>query len=188
MAGSCYSIRSVKYNPNLHHRRSIRLPAHDYRSTGAYFVTICTDERLPLLGRIVGTDFAANKYGSIVQRQWLRSAEMRSEIQLDAFIMMPNHVHGIVWIAKATVGAQGLAPLPASRPGVLPGSLASMIRGFKSAAKIEINEFRRTPRAPVWQRNYYERVIRNDHELERAREYILDNPRRWAEDKHNPSN
>jgi len=63
-----------------------------------------------------------------------------------------------------------------------------MIRGFKSAAKIEINEFRRTPRAPVWQRNYYERVIRNDHELERAREYILDNPRRWAEDKHNPSN
>jgi len=118
MAGSCYSIRSVKYNPNLHHRRYIRLPAHDYRSTGAYFVTSCTDERLPLLGRIVGTDFAANKYGSIVQRQWLRSAEMRSEIQLDAFIMMPNHVHGIVWIAKATVGgARPCAPtgIPAWR-------------------------------------------------------------------------
>lgn len=104
---------------------------------------------------------------------------------------MPNHVHGIVWIRRAAaVGAQGLAPLRHATDAsfaVQSMSLGSMIRGFKSASKMRVNELRHTPEMAAWQRNYFERILRNDWELDRAREYILDNPRKWAEDKHNPA-
>jgi REP element-mobilizing transposase RayT len=184
-------VRIVTYNPEVDRRRSIRLPHWDYRESGAYFVTICTHNRLPLFGRVVEDQTRLNQFGRVVEEEWGRSADIRAEITLDAFVVMPNHVHGIVWIRRApTVGAQGLAPLRNDarvRFAVQSMSLSSMIRGFKSASKLRVNALRRMPRVAVWQRNYFERVLRNDRELDRAREYILDNPRRWAEDKHNPA-
>ncbi len=184
-------MQIVVYNPNAKRRRSIRLPHWDYRENGAYFVTICTHERLLLFGDVVSGESRVNELGRIVEDEWRRSAIIRAEIELDAFVVMPNHVHGIVWIRRpVAVGAQGLAPLRRATIAsfaVQPMSLGSMIRGFKSVSKIRVNELRHTPGMAVWQRNYFERVLRSDRELDRAREYILDNPRKWMEDKHNPA-
>ena len=177
----------MKYNPHTHHRRSIRFDRWDYRNEGAYFITICTYNRIPLFGEIADREMRLNRLGRAVEEEWLRSAEIRAEIELDAFVVMPNHIHGVVWIAN--VEAQGLAPLRPDivRPfAVMPRSLGSMIRGFKSGAKIHINRLRGTLGASVWQRNYYERALRDERELAAARQYVLNNPLKWAEDKHNP--
>jgi REP element-mobilizing transposase RayT len=139
-------------------------------------------ERECLFGEIKDDKVLLSHYGELVTEEWLRTAEIRNEVEIDYFIVMPNHVHGIVSIRDyADVGAHGRAPLQR-----LPRSLGSFIAGFKSIATKRINELRHTPGSPVWQRNYYERVIRNEDELMRMREYITDNPARWAEDVENP--
>lgn len=178
----------MQYDRKKHHRRSIRLADHDYRSPGAYFVTICTHQGELLFGEVVDGDVVLNEYGQIAHEEWLASEDIRREIELDAFVIMPNHVHGIVWIRDTAdypavgthnAGAHGRAPL-LHRP---PRSLGSFIAGFKSAATRRINSVRGTPGVPVWQRNYYERIIRNDTALGRIRKYIQHNPARWAEDR-----
>jgi REP element-mobilizing transposase RayT len=142
---------------------------------GAYFVTVCTRDREPLFGEIVDGAMRLNEYGQVVHREWIRSAEIRDEIDLDAFVVMPNHLHGIVVIQdggttfrSAGVGAHGRAPLresPSQRhpesPHRPPRSLGSLIAGFKSAAAKRINAMRGTPGMPVWQRNL-PREITND--------------------------
>jgi REP element-mobilizing transposase RayT len=175
----------MKYDPNTHHRRSVRLPAYDYTQPGAYFVTVVTHQRQCLFGEIVDGRVMANAYGEAVAQEWLRSTQMRREIQLDAFVVMPNHIHGIVTMGdQPIVGAHGRAPLQLHRP---PRSLGSFVAGFKSAMTRRVNEVRGTPRLPVWQRNYYEHVIRNEEELDRVRQYIVDNPTRWEQDPENPA-
>jgi len=198
----------MSYNPETRHRRSIRLSTWDYRERGAYFVTVCTHERTTL--------FEDRRFAAIAQKAWFRFVNPEACLEHGDFVMMPNHVHGIIWLPRATaVGAQrqslsvardvypradievdqaishGAAPL--QRPdgaatSVLPGSLGAVVRAYKSFTATRINRVRGMRSAPVWQRNYYERVIRDDRELERAREYGLDNPRKWAEDNHNPAN
>jgi REP element-mobilizing transposase RayT len=186
----------MTYNPDLDHRRSHRLQTWEYRDTGAYFVTVCTHDRSPLFGRFAGEQLALSKFGDIVTNEWWRSAELREGIDLDSFMVMPNHVHGIIWIRREpTVGARRASPLRsdpgnASRrqpQGAASGSLGAIVGSFKSAAAKRINQLRNTPGAPVWQRNYHDRIIRSERELNAARQYILDNPRKWAEDKHNPA-
>lgn len=142
-----------------------------------------------------------NDAGLAVHSEWLRTPEIRREASLDAFQVMPNHLHLIVFInrgsapdrrgvqntdARQNAGAQSLAPL--HRPNRPPQSLGALMAGFKAAATKRINQLRQTPGAPVWQRNYYERVLRNERELEAAREYIIGNPSKWAEDSNNPRN
>ena len=125
-------------------------------------------------------------YGQIVQQEWPRTGEIRREVRLDEFVVMPNHLHGIVFIdavVPATRRAHGRAPL---RRG--PRSLGSLIAGFKSAVTKRINIGRGTPRFPVWQRNYYEHVIRDENDLTRVCEYIGNNPLKWALDENNPAN
>ena len=166
---------------------SLRLRSHDYGSTGAYFVTLCTCRRERLFGEIVDGDVRLNDTGRIVVSEWLRSAAIRPEIDLDAFVVMPNHLHGIVVIdapvgATDRVGAHGRAPLHPRRPS---RSLGSFVAGFKSAATTRVNALRGTPRAPLWQRNYHDRVIRDEDELNRIRTYINDNPLHWADDDNN---
>jgi putative transposase len=174
----------MSYTETQHHRRSVRLPAYDYTQAGAYFVTMVTHRRQCLFGEIADGRVTLNPCGEVIEDEWLRSTEIRPVIRLDAFIIMPNHVHGIVVMGDQTtvVGAHSCAPLP-YRP---PRSLGSFIAGFKSAAAKRINEIRGAPGLPVWQRNYYEHVIRNDEELHAIRQYITDNPLRWAEDRENP--
>lgn len=179
----------MTHDPKKHHRRSVRLPAYDYTQPGAYFLTVVTHQRQCLFGEIVDAQVLVSGLGEAVKQQWLRSTQIRREIQLDAFVIMPNHIHGIVII---DVGAHGRAPLPRAplRPAPLhrsPRSIGSFVAGFKSAATKHINEMRGTPGLPVWQRNYYEHVIRNDEELSRIRQYIVDNPAQWGEDHENPA-
>ena len=178
-------------------RRQIRLPGYDYATPGAYFVTLCTEKRACLFGAVVDGKIHLHEAGQIVRIEWRRSAEIRCESSLDEFVVMPNHIHGIIFIQAGEgtsmtdvvvggVGATGRSPLqhrpigpspvPQARPGPLPRSLGAFIGGFKSAATMRINALRGTPGIPVGQRNYYEHVIRDESELQRIREYIRQNP------------
>lgn len=186
----------MKFNPLKPHRRSIRLKGHDYTAPGAYFVTICTHQRAELFGDVVEGEMRLNEYGQIVADEWERSAIVRAEIQLDEWVVMPNHVHGIIVIndpgveATRHVGAtRRVAPTDAqSRNGPAPNSIGAIMAQFKSIATKRINEIRATPSAPVWQRNYYEHVIRNDRELTAIRRYIQNNPLQWPLDRDNAGN
>lgn len=178
----------MEHHPDRQNRRSLRLPDYDYRQVGAYFVTICAWGRECLFGDIVDGEMRLNELGRIADEEWRRTADIRDEIEMDAYVVMPNHLHGIVIITSRpdpfpSVGAHGRAPL--QRP---PKSLGSFIAGFKSSVTKRINLHRDNPGAPVWQRNYYERVIRDPDELTRIRQYIADNPALWAEDDENPAN
>ena len=175
----------MRYDPSKHHRRSVRLPAYDYSQPGAYFVTIVTDQRQCAFGAIVAGHMRLNEIGAVVREEWLRSAEIRGEIALGEYVIMPSHVHGIVIIRD--VGAHGHAPLPVRTRQRSARSLGSFVAGYKGAATKRINVIRGTPGHPVWQRNYYEHVIRSDEELNRIRQYIIDNPIHWDEDPENPN-
>ena len=178
----------MKYNPEKHHRRSIRLKNYDYSKSGAYFVTVCTKDRQCLFGKIFDGNMILNEFGKIVYDEWFLSVKIRNEIELyeNEFVVMPNHIHGIVWINADNilhngniVGATGRSPLQYGPPKK---SLSSFVAGYKSAVTKQINQFRKTPGVSVWQRNYYEHIIRNEIELNKIRNYILNNPHNWETD------
>ena len=156
-------------------------------SAGAYFVTICTHDRNCLFGEIVDGRIILNEMGEIVESEWIKSPEIRSEIELDAFQTMPNHFHAVVFIMHLNdddfaVGATGRSPLQSNHnpsTGPRPKSLSSLIAGFKSAVITNINHFRGIPGAKLWQRNYYDRIIRDEDGLNRIREYIIYNLLKW---------
>jgi putative transposase len=152
---------------------------------------VVTHQRQCLFGEGVDGQVLLSSYGEAVALEWLRSTRIRREIQLDAFIVMPNHIHAIVIIRPQTVGAHGRAPLgraPLPRAPLhrSPRSLGSFVAGFKSAVTKRINQIRHTPGLPVWQRNYYEHVIRTEEELHQTSQYIIDNSVQWDEDVENP--
>lgn len=155
--------------PNRH-RQSTRLSGFDYSRAGAYFVTLCSWERDLLFGSVTTDAVELTQAGQVVHDQWLASFQMRREIRPDAFIIMPNHFHAIVWM----------------RHGQHP-TLGKLIGGFKSAVSSQINALNDTPGRPVWQRNYHDRIIRDDQELNRIRQYIMDNPLKWPEDPNHPT-
>jgi len=177
----------------MQNRQSIRLHGYDYSRKGAYFITICAKNRQCLFGKITNDKMVLNKYGKIVQDEWMESSRIRKEIKLDYFIVMPNHIHGIIFITNQNpssrstetndVGATGRSPLPR---GPKPKSLGSFVAGFKSIITKRINEFRKIPGSSVWQRNYYDHIIRNENELHQTREYIVNNPAKWEYDRENP--
>lgn len=183
-----------------YHRRSIRLKGYDYTQPGACFVTVVTQNRVCLFGEIVDGRMRLNRLGKIVYEEWFRTARLRPYVELrpDEFIVMPNHIHGIIRIVDIidddnVVGARRRrAPTTTSgttleqfgRP--VPGSIPTIIRAFKSATTRRINEWRGTPGARVWQRNYWEHIVRNEKALERIRRYIMTNPARWQMDRENP--
>ena len=180
---------AMRFDLDRHHRRSIRLPDYDYAQPGAYFVTVCTRARECLLGRVDDSGMFASTYGRIVEECWTDLVNHYAGVKLDAFTVMPNHIHGVIILTEddsnhpAAIGA-GFKPAPAKRRHGLP----EIIRGFKAFASRRINEVRDTTGVRLWQRNYYERVIRNESELNAVRQYIRHNPSRWAEDANNPAN
>ena len=221
----------MPYDPTRHHRRSIRLEGYDYTQPGAYFITLCTQNREYLFGAVVEGEMRLNEWGEIAREEWFTTARLRPYVRLDEreFVVMPNHVHGIIWIVddddagdnvggntmvgaqNTTVGAQNTTGGAQNTTGgaqntivgaqrrcaptattttiqsinVTPGSLGAIIRAFKSATTRRINAARGTPGAAVWQRNYYERIVRDEIALERIRAYILANPLRWTLDREN---
>ncbi len=179
----------MRFDSEKHHRRSIRLSRYDYAGPGAYFVTLVTRGHECLFGEVCDGQVLLNKWGGIVQEEWVKSEGIRREIALDAFVVMPNHLHGIVVIKGAgmtgvNVGATSRSPLPAHGPGKR--SLGAFMAGFKSAATKRINIERHLPGVPVWQRNYFDHIIRDETSLGRIREYILNNPQHWELDRENP--
>ena len=178
-------------------RRSIRLPMYDYSDHGAYFVTICAHRRECIFGEVEDGAMRLNEVGRIVKEEWEKSIEIRNEIELDEFVVMPNHLHGIVWITdQPTVGANGVRPFdirPSCEMGLrrtplrLPvKSLSSFIAGFKSSATKRIRSINPNI-GSVWQRNYYEHIIRDDKDLEEIQKYIFENPLKWEFDHENSS-
>lgn len=162
-------------NPGILHRRSLRLKGYDYSQAGAYFVTICVHEKKCLFGEVIGSKMEVNEIGRRVQMVWDGLPAHYPYVATDAFVIMPNHVHGVIAIRA------GLKPAPTKRHG-----LSEIVRAFKTFSARQINEFRNTPGAPVWQRNYYEHIIRNDEDYNRIAEYIATNPQRWRDDSLHP--
>ncbi len=175
---------AIQVSP-LHSRKSIRLKGYDYSQTGAYFVTICAHNRECLFGEVVNGIMNQNKYGGIVEKELLKSNDIRKEICINEYIIMPNHVHMIVYIVE-TNGRSSLQQHSTFR--MKPKSLSSFMAGFKSKVTKRFNMMRKTPGIPVWQRNYYEHIIRNEDGLNRIREYIINNPIQWQFDRENPHN
>jgi REP element-mobilizing transposase RayT len=177
----------MPYDPQRQQRRSIRLRGYDYTQAGAYFVTICTHARRSL--------FDDQRRRDIAERQWRALAHM-DRVALDAWVIMPDHVHGIILI---TDGAHPPPITPATRPAVpdnagnaaplpcnvVPGSLGAIVRTYKSVVTRQINRLQGTPGELVWQRGYWERIVRHAEELNAIRQYIADNPRRRDEDRDN---
>jgi putative transposase len=173
-------------------RRSIRLPDYDYTADGAYFFTICTCEKACVFGEIIESVMILNEWGQIVQAEWEKTAALRPYIELDAFVVMPNHFHGIL-VIKDTVdqGMMHHAPTknsPSSRQFSKPqaDSVASIMGTFKAAVTRQINRLRGEISPPIWQRNYYEHIIRDPQRYEFIRSYIETNPQRWVEDSLYP--
>jgi REP element-mobilizing transposase RayT len=176
----------MKYDPQKHHRRSIRLKGYDYAQPGAYFITIVTFQRESLFGNIVNSEMQLNDYGRIADECWRAIPEHFPHVELGAYVVMPNHVHGIIVIhengmatnSSPSVGAQHIAPQRI--PKVQTGSLGAIVRSFKSAVTRRIGREWKT--TGIWQRNYHEHIIRNSVEWDRIHRYIESNPSRWAED------
>lgn len=169
----------------IHHRRSIRLPGYDYSQPGAYFITLCTHHREEFFGNIVDGEMRLNELGKIAREEWQKTALIRAEIELGEFVIMPNHVHGIIMIHE-TAGAYGHTSLPSVNPATFDSpsrTIGAMVRGFKSAVTTRVNQKRDTPRMPVWQRNYWEHIIRDEQDLSNAHAYILNNPAQWETDQ-----
>jgi len=199
----------MPYNPDIHKRRSIRLKGYDYSSEGAYFITLCTHHRECLFGEIKDGKMMLNEYGKMVEQIWLKIPERYNDIILDEFVIMPNHFHGIIIINNNNdfVGAIHELPLrdklpvqnemPQRESNELPLQqnnddmihrrkmlLPKIIGYFKMNSAKQINQLRGTPGFPVWQRNYYERIVRDYKELCAIRQYIFDNPMNWENDEN----
>jgi REP element-mobilizing transposase RayT len=189
----------MKYDPQKQHRRSIRLQGYDYAQPGAYFVTMVAWQRECLFGEIIHSPLPGeptlrlNPYGRIVERAWSDLPKHYPQVQLGTFCIMPNHVHAVIILVEPTVGAGSrgadLRPAPTTQPAPAPRQpLSEMVRAFKSYSAKQINDLRSTPGVPVWQRNFYEHIIRDEEEHQRIHLYIQANPANWVDDDENPAN
>jgi REP element-mobilizing transposase RayT len=195
----------VKFDSKIHHRRSIRLQGYDYSQVGAYFVTIVTWRREFLLGEIMNGEMRLSRYGEIIQKWWEEIPVHFSNVETGAFVIMPNHVHGIIFI----LDGRGTVPVPKDdgenpvlqnnkMPGVIQGgetpplqvpTLGQIIAYFKYQSTKEMNGVENAGTVTkFWQRNYYEHVIRNEQDLQNKTDYIEANPLLWDEDGENPVN
>ena len=209
----------MKYDPNIHHRRSIRLPGYDYSQTGSYFVTICANRRECVFGDVVDGQMRLNRYGEIVADtyQWL--CQRYPYLYSDEWIVMPNHFHAIMVITDQpcldtdtpcrgvsrnaptinerynadAINEQRHAPTinkqhHADAINKQRKPLGRLIGAFKTVSTKKINILRDAPGTPLWQRNYYEHIIRNPDAMNKIRNYIIDNPVSWEIDQLHPNN
>jgi len=165
------------------HGRLPRLRGHDYSSRATYFLTLNVFGRNPLFGAIVGEGILLNEFGAIAEQEWVRCKHLRMEVDLGAFVIMPDHLHGVVAIVPPVQDSSPSSEETKPQVRALyrrPRSLGALVAGFKSSTTRRINLLRSSPRAAVWQRNYHEHVVRNDKELAAITEYILSNPLKAA--------
>ncbi|MCB0282226.1 MAG: transposase [Calditrichae bacterium] len=176
----------MSYNPDKHHRRSIRLKEYDYTQSGLYFITICVFQRQHLFGKVLNGQMHLNTFGQIAQNEWEKTFKLRSNLAMQDYTIMPNHIHGIIQITGKETGKvtvhRDLTNLERFGKPVK-GSVPTIIRSYKSAVTKRINELRKSPGAIVWQRNYYEHIIRDEQALNSISIYIRNNPVKWEDDK-----
>jgi REP element-mobilizing transposase RayT len=170
---------------SVERKTSPRLRGYDYGSTGYYFITICTSERLPRFGSIEKGLMVLNKSGEIVQSAWLELPDHYPNLSLDEFVIMPNHLHAITILENTR--RDRFINLSLQKPAKIHG-LSEIIRGFKTWSARRVNELDKSLGVPLWQRSFYDHVIRDEKDLQRVREYIHDNPLKWEEDQENPQN
>lgn len=176
----------MKYNPAIHHRRSIRLQNYDYGQAGAYFITICTQGRECLLGEVTNSSIELSEYGVIVEQVWQQIPKYFSTVALDAAVIMPNHFHGIIVISDELINSYFSDDI--TREKVKKPTLSKVVAYFKYQSTKLINTVREMTGVRFWQRNYYEHVIRSEHSLAQLREYIEHNPGQWQFDQLHPGN
>ena len=170
----------MTFNPDIHHRQSIRLKNYDYSQVGLYFITVCSQHRQPLFGRIVDAKMRLNEAGVMVENYWRAISTHFPHAMLESFVVMPNHLHGIISITNHPVGANNHLPSPLQHG--TSKTIGSMVRGFKMAVT---RWFREHPTIyVVWQRNYHEHIIRNNEAYLKISQYIQTNPQRWQEDTY----
>ncbi|MBW2050451.1 MAG: transposase [Deltaproteobacteria bacterium] len=184
-------------------RNTLRLRNFDYSALGAYFVTICTQDRACLFGDIHDGQMVLNDAGRIVRDVWNELPEHYGHVSLDMFVVMPNHIHGILILHddRGVVVGAGFKPARTEPARTEPArtnpartattaikrhGLPEIIRALKTFSSRRINETHNTPGRKLWQRNYYEHIIRNDESLNRIRQYIMTNPEKWGQDRENP--
>ena len=172
-------------------RRSIRLRGYDYSQAASYYITVCTRDRECLFGNVVDRQMQLNEVGQIIQSVWNGLPQFYEGIELDAFIIMPNHVHGVI-VIRPHVGAIHESPVP-SEPSAFARIkdrrrmlLSKVIGRFKMVSAKWINDLRQSQGSTLWQRNYYEHIVRNEVALHRIRKYIVNNPAQWESDRENP--
>ena len=167
-------------------RQSKRLKGYDYRSYGAYFVTVCVQNRRCLFGSVSDDSMLLSRNGRIAQRCWLDTPNHFQYTTLDQYVVMPNHFHGIVWISIRALLEATIKPNVTPPAGFLKDSLSSVIASFKSAVTRTANRLSGESGRSCWQRGFVDHVIRDDDELQVIRQYIMDNPRKWKIDRENP--
>jgi putative transposase len=198
----------IKYNPKIHNRRSIRLKGYDYSKAGLYFITICVQDRKHLFGEVIDGEMVLNEYGEIAYNEWKETEKIRKNCILHDFIIMPNHIHGIIEISFQEKSSQGNEDIGKFKSPSQ--TIGSFIRGYKITTIKKIKdkilngrggctgELQFAPTAPmaptkniiklnfkIWQRNYYEHIICNNHAFHNISKYINDNPKKWGENKSN---
>ncbi len=181
------------------HRQSMRLKGFDYASNGAYHVTVCAWKREHWFGEIQNGEMILNDIGTIILEEWNQTRELRPNVVLDAFVIMPNHIHAIIVLVNAdespNVGARRVSPLQDTDfnkldqitlpQGAPKGSLSAIVGSIKAAISKRVNQARGLQGLTIWQRGFHDRIIRNEAELERTRTYIENNPANWATDEEN---
>lgn len=161
----------MTFNKAIHNRQSIRLQGYDYSQEGHYFITICTYRHLPLFGEIIKEEIKKNQIGDIVNRQWLQISERFKGVHLDVFVVMPNHIHGIISILE-------------SYPGQTIGKIIGAYKSLAANEYIKLCKMNNLPVEKLWQRNYYEHVIRDEQDFSRIVDYIQNNPQNWNIDQY----
>jgi putative transposase len=157
---------------NRSSRKSIRLREYDYSQPGEYFLTICTYNHECILGSIIHGEMKLSAKGTIAQRCWEEIPKHFSNAQLDEYIVMPNHIHGILILTESMVGTRHAVSLREEFSKAVAGSVPTIVRSFKSATTKRIHEIRNTSPLRAWQSRFYDRIIRNDKELNNIRDYI----------------
>lgn len=175
---------------NNKNRRSIRMDGYDYSQAGAYYITICTQSRRCLFGNVRDGKMVLNEWGRIAEEEWFNTEKIRDNVQLGEFVIMPNHIHGIVIIndGRGVLNTPNVLNTPISKEGEChsplrgpSNNLGAIVRGYKSAVTKWFRQ--NTNICTVWQRNYYEHIIRDGNDYERIANYINDNPMNWKRDE-----
>lgn len=164
----------MTYNPDIHHRRSIRLKGYNYSQPGMYFITLCCQNRKCLFGKVVNGQMVLNDMGQIAHNEWLKTMELRDNVELGEFVIMPNHFHAIIQLLFRWGECNSPQRVPSQ-------TIGAIVRGYKPAVTKQLNLINNG--IVVWQRNYYEHIIRDERSYERISKYIINNPAKWNDDK-----